>query len=148
MRVSYRPARCSSDGSHDHLGSLLGDDADALAVLNEITFGDHVHGVVIHVHLSARPQGTGRRPGVTDLDAVVQALEAKKLNAATVDVFETEPLPADSPLWDVERLLVSPHTSGWSPDYADRLFRLLHQNVEALESGQPLHNLVDRTRGY
>ncbi len=88
------------------------------------------------------------RGGVTDVDAVVAALESGHLAAATIDVFDVEPLPEDSPWWDVDNLFVTPHTSGWSGDYTDRLFRTLHESVTAVEAGNAPANLVDRSRGY
>ncbi len=126
------------------------DGAHAIVVITPLT--DETRGLVGEEELAAlHPNALFvdvSRGGVTDLGALLGALDSGHIASATLDVFETEPLPADSPLWDVERLIVTPHTSAWSPDYADRLFRVLHTNVEALESGAPLTNVVDRDRGY
>ena len=68
--------------------------------------------------------------------------------AAAIDVFEPEPLPDSSPLWDVPNLVVTPHTAGNSPGYVARWAAVLADNLDALDSGAPLTNVVDRRRGY
>ena len=88
------------------------------------------------------------RGGVTNLDALLAALDSGQLSSATVDVFETEPLPAEDPLWEAKGLIVTPHTAAWSVDYAHRLFSLLHQSVLDVEAGRTPANVVDRARGY
>ncbi len=88
------------------------------------------------------------RGGVVDPDAVVDALGSGKLAGAALDVFETEPLPADSPLWDVPGLLVTPHNAGLSPDYFGHIADIFVANIAALDGGTPCPTAVDRTRGY
>ncbi len=126
------------------------DGADAVVVITPLTA--ETKGLVGEAELAAlAPRALFvdvSRGGVTDIDALIAALESKNLAAATLDVFETEPLPEDSPLWDVPNLIVTPHTAAWSPSYADRLFEMLHTNLTLLEAGDEPTNLVDRSRGY
>ncbi len=88
------------------------------------------------------------RGGVVDHDAVVEALRSKHLWGAALDVFETEPLPAHSPLWDEPNLLVTSHTAGNSPAYFDHIIEVLKRNLEALDRGERPPTLIDRSRGY
>lgn len=88
------------------------------------------------------------RGGVTDIDAVVDALGSGQLAGAAMDVFRPEPVPPTSPLWEVENLLITPHIAGTSPYYVHRWAQFFLQNLAALEAGTPLINVVDRSRGY
>ena len=88
------------------------------------------------------------RGGVTDVQAVVDALAGGRLQAAALDVFETEPLPPDSPLWEIDKLLITPHTAGWTRGYGDKLAEVVAGNIDALVTGQPLLTPVDRDAGY
>src|SRR5207245_1987482 len=67
---------------------------------------------------------------------------------AGVDVFEREPLPADSPLYDLENVIITPHVSGASPRYMDRAVPLFCENLRRYLHGDPLLNVVDKERGY
>jgi glyoxylate/hydroxypyruvate reductase A len=77
---------------------------------------------------------------------VVAALETGVLGGASLDVFEKEPLPADSPLWRMENVMVTPHAASASDVRA--LFRNAEAQMERFEAGQPLQHLVDRRTGY
>jgi len=88
------------------------------------------------------------RGGIVDEDALDHALREGRLGAAAFDVFEDEPLPPSSPLWDAPNLLVTPHVAGVSRDYMARVAELFFDNVRRLERGWPLRNVVDRARGY
>ncbi len=77
---------------------------------------------------------------------ILAALDAGTLYAASLDVFETEPLPSDSALWAHPRVMITPHNAAESnPASIVRYF--LHQ-IDRLEKGQPLENIVDRSVGY
>ena len=77
---------------------------------------------------------------------IVKALADGTLGAASLDVFEVEPLPADSPLWDIENCYITPHIAAISNEATGRpYFSGDHQDHEA---GKPLPNVVDRARGY
>jgi len=88
------------------------------------------------------------RGKVVDERALIAALQAKQLRGAGLDVFETEPLPADSPLWSMENVIITPHVAGFTPYYFDRAAALLADNLERYLEGSPLRNLYDSARGY
>ncbi len=81
------------------------------------------------------------RGATVDEDALVAALREGRLGAAALDVTETEPLPAASPLWDAPRLVLTPHAAGNRPQGASRL---VQENLENLRAGRPLRNVVER----
>lgn len=88
------------------------------------------------------------RGGLVDEAALIEALRQDHIAGAGLDVFEEEPLPADSPLWQNENVIISPHVSGFSPKYDDRASDLFAENLRRYLAGEPLLNLVDRERGY
>jgi D-2-hydroxyacid dehydrogenase (NADP+) len=88
------------------------------------------------------------RGTVVETAALVAALQEGRLAGAGLDVTEPEPLPADSPLWAMENVLITCHTSGATPRYWDRTLDLLIANVERFRRGEPLVNLVDVVEGY
>ncbi len=96
---------------------------------------------------TARLINVGRGPLVVT-DDLVTALHAGRLAGAALDVFETEPLPRDSPLWDTPGVVVSPHMSGDVHGWRDELVTLFAENLDRYAHGRPLHNVVDKTRGY
>jgi phosphoglycerate dehydrogenase-like enzyme len=63
-------------------------------------------------------------------------------------VFAVEPLPADSPLWAMPNVIISPHVAGMRADYVARLTDILVDNLGRYSRGEPLRNVVDFTRGY
>jgi phosphoglycerate dehydrogenase-like enzyme len=88
------------------------------------------------------------RGGVVDEAALLYALQTGQIAGAAMDVFESEPLPADSPLWKLPNLIISPHISGSSPDYNRKAAALFIENLKRYLARKDLLNLVDRTRGY
>jgi phosphoglycerate dehydrogenase-like enzyme len=88
------------------------------------------------------------RGGIVDETALAALLGAGRRRGAALDVFEVEPLPAESPLWEVPNLVVTPHLAGFSRDYLPRVFEIFVDNVRRLERGQALRNEIDRERGY
>jgi len=88
------------------------------------------------------------RAGLVDYDALRTRLEQGDI-AAVLDVFNPEPLPADSPLWSTPNLIVTPHCSSDDPDvYTPRTLDLVFGNARRLLAGEPLHNLVDPSLQY
>jgi phosphoglycerate dehydrogenase-like enzyme len=85
------------------------------------------------------------RGDTIDEAALVAALQAGTLGGAALDVFEREPLPAESPLWDLPNVIVSPHAAGGRPIGARDL---VMSNLQRFVAGEPLLNVVDRERGY
>ena len=90
--------------------------------------------------------GRGRS---TDHDALVAALASGQIGGAGLDVTEPEPLPADSPLWQMPNVIITPHTSGWpSVEAIRRIAILLEENLRRYVAGDALLNVVDIERGY
>ena len=77
---------------------------------------------------------------------IAQALQDGTLVGAGLDVFQAEPLPAESPLWAFDNLTITPHVAAVSD--AQALARQIAEQIEAFERGQPLRNCVERERGY
>ncbi len=88
------------------------------------------------------------RGGVIDEAALIDALRNRVIGGAALDVFEQEPLPADSPLWHLPNVILSPHVSGFTPHYDERAIALFAENLRRYAAGEPLLNVVDVKRGY
>lgn len=96
---------------------------------------------------SARFINIGRGPLVVE-EALVEALTKRWIAGAALDVFDTEPLPPDSPLWHVPGLIVSPHMSGDTIGWRDELGAQFVEMYERWDAGRSLTNVVDKQRGY
>jgi D-2-hydroxyacid dehydrogenase (NADP+) len=88
------------------------------------------------------------RGGVVDEPALIAALRDGHLAGAGLDVFAAEPLPTDSPLWDMPNVIVTPHVAAGSDRYMQRVEDLVCDNVRRFLDGRPLRNVVDTSRGY
>jgi phosphoglycerate dehydrogenase-like enzyme len=88
------------------------------------------------------------RGAIVDEVALTEALHEKKIAGAALDVFAKEPLPPESPLWAMENVIVTPHTSGDSPRVGDRTLELFAENLRRFKAGEPLLNRVDFGAGY
>ncbi|CAN5585926.1 D-2-hydroxyacid dehydrogenase [soil metagenome] len=88
------------------------------------------------------------RGGVVDEGALLDALDNGQVAYAALDVFDDEPLPATSPWWHHERVLMTPHVAGLAPRYAEQVRELLTTNLRRLSDDLPLLNRVDRATGY
>ena len=82
------------------------------------------------------------RGEVVAQDALVDALRAQRIAGAYLDVFEHEPLPADSPLWDLPNVILTPHSAGFSDGNAERVARMFLDNLARWSRGEPLANLA------
>ncbi|MDQ3069414.1 MAG: D-2-hydroxyacid dehydrogenase, partial [Acidobacteriota bacterium] len=89
--------------------------------------------------------GRGR---IVDEAALAEALRTGAPGGAALDVFETEPLPAASPLWDMDGVILTPHVAGFGVDFWEGLVDLFSRNLERWQRGEPLENVVDKQRGY
>lgn len=85
---------------------------------------------------------------IVQLDALVDALRGKKIAGAALDVYETEPLPAGHPLWEFDNVILTPHVAGIDPYNAPRRFDVLRKNVLRFLAGEPLNNVVDKTKWF
>jgi phosphoglycerate dehydrogenase-like enzyme len=88
------------------------------------------------------------RGSIIDQDALIKALQSGRLGGAGLDVTTPEPLPADSPLWDLDNVIITPHTSGSSPKLMERAVALWIDNLKRFLAGEPLRNVVDLDAGY
>ncbi|MGH3442863.1 MAG: D-2-hydroxyacid dehydrogenase [Nitriliruptorales bacterium] len=88
------------------------------------------------------------RGRVVDEEALVAALRRRGLAGAALDVFENEPLPSDSPLWEMPQVVVSPHMSGDFHGWLDALADVFVANYRRWRAGEDLVNVVDKQRGY
>jgi len=89
------------------------------------------------------------RAGLLDHAALTDALQSGHLSGAILDVFDTEPLPAESPLWGAKNVLITPHvTSDDTVEYLPKTYDLVFANAARLQLGAPLINRVDPALGY
>ena len=88
------------------------------------------------------------RGEVVDERAMIEALAQKRIAGAGLDVFEREPLPQDSPLWDFEEVILTPHMAGGHRGYTDKACTLFVENLRRFRSGRPLLNPFNPALGY
>jgi len=86
------------------------------------------------------------RGPVVDVKALVEALRERRIGGAVLDVFDTEPLPPDHPLWALDNVAITPHISG--PSIRAEIAPIFDDNLRRYLSGRPLRHVVDRERGY
>jgi phosphoglycerate dehydrogenase-like enzyme len=89
----------------------------------------------------------GRGGTVLEKD-LVHALREKHIAGAGLDVFETEPLPDDSPLWEMDNVIITAHYAGSTPHYVDRAMEIFLDNLARYRSGKQMRNVVDKELGY
>lgn len=85
---------------------------------------------------------------VVDEAALLATLRNHQIGGAALDVFNEEPLPPDSPLWDLENLLITPHTAGLTERLWERHYQLFSENLCRYRAGQPLLSIVGKSKGY
>ena len=83
---------------------------------------------------------------VVDLADLTVALQRDEIAGAGLDVFETEPLPADSPLWGMENVIITPHTAGVAPHTTKRRIEVVKENLRRFVAGESLLRVVDKRR--
>ncbi|HLG50351.1 MAG TPA: D-2-hydroxyacid dehydrogenase [Chloroflexota bacterium] len=88
------------------------------------------------------------RGGIVQEPALIAALRDGHLAGAGLDVTEVEPLPPDSPLWDVPNLVMTPHISGGSQLTTELMWSIFFENVGHFIRGEPLRNVTDKRLGY
>ncbi len=89
------------------------------------------------------------RGGIIDQEALATALRDERLAAAALDVCKPEPLPADSDLWDLENLLITPHIAGGTQFERQHILGIFYENLERFLNGDlPLRNQIDKLRGF
>ena len=88
------------------------------------------------------------RGSIVDEDALLENLRSGKIRSAVLDVFKTEPLPAESPFWDLDNVYITPHSSGYSEMLDERPFKVILSNLKNLLADKPFINTVNLQRGY
>lgn len=88
------------------------------------------------------------RGALIDDDALLAALRERKLGAAALDVFTEEPLPPGSPYWEMENVLITPHTAAVTDKLWERHYALISENLRRYLAGRPLLGLVNKHKGY
>jgi phosphoglycerate dehydrogenase-like enzyme len=88
------------------------------------------------------------RGGIIDEPALVDALENGQIAGAGLDVTEKEPLPADSPLWDAPKLIITPHRAGASQHRPRKIYEFFSANLERYLKGDTPRNIIDKRKGY
>lgn len=88
------------------------------------------------------------RGGTVDEDALTRALREGWIAGAGLDVFDTEPLPKDSPLWKLDNVIITSHYAGATPHYHERALAVFLDNLRRYTAGKPLQNVVDKELGY
>ncbi|MCG2797430.1 MAG: phosphoglycerate dehydrogenase [Cellulomonas sp.] len=122
---------------------MLGRTDVLIGLLPDTATTRHVLGADVFAALPRRAVVVNVGRGSTlDADALLAAVRRGAVGAAALDVVDPEPLPADSPLWDEPRILISPHAAGGRPAGADDL---IADNLARLVEGRPLRNLVRRS---
>lgn len=92
------------------------------------------------------------RGSLIDTDALIRALEERRIAGAILDVLENEPLAADSPLWSMPNVLITPHISGrgfgHDPETEKKVWDICLENLRRYLSGEDIINEIDFARGY
>ena len=88
------------------------------------------------------------RGQIIDQAALIDALQTREIAGAGLDVTDPEPLPPDSPLWEMDNVIITPHHAGASPKSWERIFNIFCENLQRFVAGESLTNIVDQTRGY
>ncbi|MEO1493381.1 MAG: D-2-hydroxyacid dehydrogenase [Pseudomonadota bacterium] len=124
--------------------------ADFIAVATPLT--PQTHGLLGPAEFRAIKPGAViadvSRGGVVDQSALIAALTDGTVAGAALDVFETEPLPQDNPLWQMDTVLISPHCSSVYEGWEQASFELFLANLQRWMTGETLTNVVDPSRGY
>ncbi len=140
---------CDEVVSYDDLARLL-HESDYLVLCVPLTAETH-HLIGARELAMMKPTATLvniARGAVVDQEALIAALRQGTIAAAALDVFDPEPLPAESPLWGMANVIMTPHVSGSIEGYGRRSAELFVENLGRFVSGEKLMNVVDPGLGY
>ena len=119
---------------------------DAKFVALTVPLTDETEGLIGRPELSAMRDDAilinVARGAVVEQDALVDTLERGEIGAAALDVFEEEPLPPESPLWEMDNVIVTPHIAAATGEYYRRVETLVRENISRYEAGESLGNAV------
>ncbi|MDF2634667.1 MAG: Glyoxylate reductase [Pelosinus sp.] len=88
------------------------------------------------------------RGGIIKQDDLITALQQGLIKGACLDVFDEEPLPESSPLWDMPNVIITPHVAALSPSYLDRAIKLFADNLSRFQQNKEMLNIIDKIKGY
>jgi phosphoglycerate dehydrogenase-like enzyme len=146
---THQPAFDRTVSGDDGLNYLLSQ-SDFVVLLLPST--SKTHHLVTKEHLALMKSSAFlinlARGDVIDEQALITTLQEGKLAGAALDVFEQEPLPAASPLWKMDNVIVTPHIAGSSAHYTERASAIVYHNIRALLEGGEMINVVDLNEGY
>lgn len=147
----------SSDGPDyvEHVGmqdELLELAAQANVIVNALPLTDETRGLFNEAFFASTKPGAmfisvGRGESTVTAD-LVKALQSGQLYGAGLDVMDPEPLPADSPLWQLDNVIITPHVSGAGMDNIRRTAIIAAENLRRYMAGEPLLNIVNMQAGY
>ncbi|GAM85996.1 hypothetical protein ANO11243_040060 [Dothideomycetidae sp. 11243] len=148
------PSEWYSGLDKDSLHNFLSKDIDVLLVSVPLT--DDTKGMLGKSEFDVLSHDGKTKPYVVNIargpiinqEELITALKDGTLGGAALDVTDPEPLPADSELWDLDNVIVTPHISGSGQAYTERAFMLLDEQLCRRENGEKLLNVVQRKRGY
>ncbi|HEX6135084.1 MAG TPA: D-2-hydroxyacid dehydrogenase [Longimicrobiales bacterium] len=162
MRVAAlrrRSAGTARDGEDDGVAEVIGgphalprllEQSDVLVLTAPST--RDTRGMIGARELARLPDGAVlinvARGDLIDEPALLDALRTGGLRGAGLDVFTTEPLPPESPLWQLPNVLITPHVSATSPHFWEREGELILDNLDRYLDGRVLRNVVDPSAGY
>lgn len=133
----------------DMLDSVIG---DADVIFMAVPHTPASHRMIGPSQFDAMKQGAYfiavSRGGTYDLNALVKALDSKKLAGAGVDVTDPEPLPKGHALWKMDNVIITPHIAGRSDMDRGRMLGIVKANIQRFADGMPLYNVVDKGKGY
>ncbi len=124
--------------------------SDYVVVVTPLT--DESRGMIGETEFEAmRPDAVlinvGRGPVVNE-PALIRALQQSRIRGAALDVFDTEPLPASHPFYNLDNVLLSPHSADHTPEWKERTMSVFLENFERFRRGEPLRNVVNKKLGY
>ncbi len=88
------------------------------------------------------------RGKVVNQEDLIRVLQEERIAGAVLDVYEEEPLPVESPLWEMDNVVLTPHIAGNYPEYTMDVYTQFVENLERYVKGEPLMNVVDKHLGY
>ena len=155
--VKKRPEVCTEEQRKgcdellgvDQLDSVIGDADYVVGVLPKTKETMHFFDKDLFAKMKSSGvfMNIGRGPTVKESD-LVDALKAKTIAGAVLDVYEVEPLSEDSELWDLPNLLMTPHCADQDPEFMDRCLDVVSENLALFKEGKPLLNVCDKNLGY
>lgn len=122
------------------------------AIVVTIPYTEKTHHLINHEMFQEMKDGVYlvniARGSIIDESSMIENLNNGKLKGAALDVFEKEPIDADSPLWEMQNVIVTPHNSWMSEVGNVRRFNIIYENLKRYKSGEKLLNVVDFNKGY